>query len=377
MTLTMRTRRTLIALLCAGLSAPLLAGPRRAWAQSAAKRRQDLPADLADRLRFGWLGRSDVQEFLADIAFRHSMPRIWLDNHFEFLGAQPRAITLLNPPPPPPGEKPKPRSWARYLSGHVDAKQISNGKAFIETHQNTLARVARKTGVPIHVIAGIIGVETRYGTVTGRYPTLETLTTLAFESPRRNDFFKKELESLLVLGYQGIIDLETVQGSYAGALGMPQFMPSSWRNFAVSFHGQRDPDLLNNPDDAIASVGNFLKLHGWQRHEGTHSPAIISSTADPSAFIAPKLEPIHSVGLLKEAGITQETPRLSDQTKASLIDLPESNGSIQYWVAAKNFFVITQYNRSFMYAAAVLTLAEALSEASTKPAEPTPAEKSG
>lgn len=341
-------------LLAGGLPASaLLAQPRN-------KTAREIEESLAIGLRYGWLGRSDVQTFISDISEKHNLPRTWLWEHFDGLGAQPRALLLMNPPPPPPGEVPRKRSWARYLSQHADATRIKAGRAFMAEHRRVLDDVAQQSGVPAQVIAAIIGVETKYGQFTGRFPTLETLTTLAFESPRRSEFFRRELESLLVMGRQGIVNLKEVRGSFAGALGLPQFMPSSWQNFA---RGYRDPsraDLINDPHDAIASVGNFLKLHGWRANMPTHTVALMSLNAQPSGFVAPQLEPIHTVATLQAAGIEQQSPRLLPGTKASLIDLPEEDDSVTYWIAAHNFFVVTQYNRSFMYAAAVLTLAESL-----------------
>lgn len=341
-------------LLAAGVpAAGLMAQPRN-------KTAREVEESLALGLRYGWLGRSDVQTFISDLADKHNLPRTWLWQQFEGLGAQPRALLLMNPPPPPPGEPPRKRSWTRYLSQHADITRIKSGRAFMAEHRHVLNDVAQRSGVPATVIAAIIGVETKYGQFTGRFPTLETLTTLAFESPRRTEFFRRELENLLVMGHQGIINLKEVRGSFAGALGLPQFMPSSWQNFALGYRNPSRADLINNPHDAIASVGNFLKMHGWRANSPSHTVAVISLQAQPKVFVAPQLEPLHTVAQLHAAGIEQHTPRLTSDTRASLIDLPEEDDSVIYWIAAHNFFVVTQYNRSFMYAAAVLTLAESL-----------------
>ncbi len=317
---------------------------------------------LKDRLRFGWLGRSDVQEFISDVASRNDIPRNWVELQFKGLGVQPRALALMNPPPPKPNEPVRKRSWARYLSQHADTSRIQEGRAFMDTHRAVLEDVSRQSGVPAAVITAILGVETKYGKITGRYPTLETLTTLAFESPRRADFFKRELEMLLLMGYDGVINLREAKGSFAGALGYPQFMPSSWQNFAIGYQHPRQADLLNSPHDAIASIGNFLKRHGWRANTPTHIAAEVPRGVDAKPFVAPKLEPIHTVSELEAAGIRQRTNRLHASTRASLIDLPEEDDTVQYWIAAHNFFVVTQYNRSFMYAAAVLTLAESFAD---------------
>ena len=361
----MNNRRTLLSALCAATAAAqgLLWSPP-VWAKRIqASKALGISDDLADRLRFGWLGRSDVQEFISDLAQRQDISRQWIEDQFRLLGVQPRALALMNPPPPRADEPPRRRSWARYLAQHADLSRVRKGREFIDQYRDTFERVSKKTGVPDTVIAAIIGVETKYGQITGRFPVLETLTTLAFESPRRTEFFKGELESALIMGHQGVIDLQRTQGSFAGALGLPQFMPSSWRNFAVSHEGLSPPDLLNNTQDAIASVANFLVAHGWRAGEPSHTPALIPANANVAHFVAPKLSPIHTVAQLEQSGIAQALPRLSPDTKASLIDLPEADGSVLYWIASHNFFVVTQYNRSFMYAAAVLTLSEQIAAA--------------
>lgn len=330
-------------------------------------RASDSADGIGQRMRFGWLGRSDVQEFIFDVAERRGIQRDWLHQQFDGLGMQPRALALLNPPPPPPGEPPRKRSWSRYRSQHADAARVELGKAFLQTHADVFADVEKRSGVPAHVIAAIIGVETKFGQIMGSFPVLETLATLAFESPRRAGFFRQELETLLMLGNEGVLALRETKGSFAGAMGMPQFMPSSWRSYAVGYRESDRPDLLNNPQDAIASVGNFLKVHGWKSGQASHAPATVPQGIDARRFVAPALEPLHTVAELQAAGIEQSPPWLAPGVRASLIDLPEQDDTVTYWMAAHNFFVITQYNRSFMYAAAVLTLAEALSETPPQP----------
>ncbi len=352
-------RRKIIATL-AGTAASSLFPYSSAHPQAARMGQDTLPLAIQDTLRFGWLGRADVQEFIASVSARHGLPLPWLEAQFQGLGVQPRALALVNPPAPKPDEPPKKRSWQKYLAIHVNELQITRGREFLAEYRDTFNIVHQRFGVPPEVIAGIIGVETKFGRFTGRFPTLETLATLAFESPRRAEFFRKELEFLLVMGHEGIVPVRDVQGSFAGALGLPQFMPSSWRNYAIGFDNPKRPDLLNNAQDAIASVGNFLKQHGWEANAPSHVSAVVSNDVLARKFIPKKLAPAHTVAELESAGIQQLQPRLSAHTAASLIDLPEEDDSVGYWFAAKNFFVVTHYNRSYMYAAAVLSLAEAL-----------------
>jgi membrane-bound lytic murein transglycosylase B len=352
-------RRKIIASLGSMAATSLLPYPL-AHAQSARTGQDVVGSAVDDNLRFGWLGRADVQEFIGTVSQRNGLPRAWIEAQFDGLGAQPRALALINPPPPKPGEPPAKRSWAKYRAIHVNGPQILQGREFLRQHQSVFQSVHQRFGVPAQVIAAIIGVETKFGRFTGRFPTLETLVTLAFESPRRAEFFRKELESLLVMGHEGIVVLREVQGSFAGALGLPQFMPSSWRNFAVGFRNPERPNLLTSPQDSIASVGNFLKVHGWQADGQSHSLAIVTNASQARQFIPKKLAPAHTVAQIEAAGIAQAQNLLSAQTPASLIDLPEEDDTTQFWFAANNFFVVTQYNRSYMYAAAVLSLAEAL-----------------
>jgi membrane-bound lytic murein transglycosylase B len=352
-------RRTILASL-GSMGVTSLLPYRSALAQTARMGQETPTNPIEESLRFGWLGRADVQEFIASVSQYHRLPRAWVEEQFKGLGAQPRALALVNPPPPKPDEPPRKRSWQKYRAIHINDAQIAQGKDFLNTHRDVFDSVQQRFGVAPPVIAGIIGVETKFGRFTGRFPTFETLVTLAFESPRRAEFFRKELESLLIMGHEGLVPLREVQGSFAGALGLPQFMPSSWRNYAVGFANPERADLMNNPHDAIASVGNFLKRHGWEPNAPSHVPAIVSDSAKPRQFIPKKLAPDHTVAQLESAGIQQAQPRLAANTRASLIDLPEEDDSVGYWFAANNFFVITHYNRSYMYAAAVLSLAEAL-----------------
>ena len=356
----MKTQRRKIIASLGGITVSGLLPCRFAQAQAAQSAKDSGAIAIEDNLRFGWLGRSDVQEFIGTFSQRHGVPRTWVEAQFKGLGSQPRALALINPPLPKPGEPPAKRSWAKYRAIHINDPQITQGREFIRQHRSVFNSVNQRFGVPVHVIAAIIGVETKFGRFTGRFPTLETLVTLAFESPRRADFFRRELESFLLLGHEGVLNVRDVQGSFAGALGMPQFMPSSWRNYAVGFGNANRPDLLNSPQDSIASVGNFLKAHGWEAAGPSHVPAVVQDAVKARQFIPNKLAPAHTVAQLEAAGIQQAEKRLAPETPASLIDLPEEDDSSQFWFAANNFFVVTQYNRSYMYAAAVLSLAEAL-----------------
>ncbi len=339
----------------------LLAPALSTRAQAGGATTAEFTQRLAERLRFGWLGRSDVQSFISEMTDRHGWPREWLETHFAQIKSQPRALSLMNPPPPSPDEPARKRSWARYQSQHADQSRVELGRAFMEEHAKVFRNVSKQSGVPPEVIAAILGVETKFGKITGSFPAFETLATLAFDSPRRGDFFRQELESLLWLAKNDRLSLTDTRGSFAGALGFPQFMPSSWRRFAIGYRSKNEPDLLGNPHDAIASIGNFLKMHGWVRGAPSHVHALANEGSNPARFVAPKLTPVHTVAEIESAGIRQAVPdRLKPATAASLIDLPESDDTVSYWFAAQNFFVITQYNRSFMYAAAVLTLADSL-----------------
>lgn len=254
-----------------------------------------------------------------------------------------------------PAEKVKP--WKDYRPIFITDSRIARGVDFWREHRQTLARAEREYGVPAQVIVAIIGVETFYGGNTGSYRVLDALCTLAFDYPPRAPFFRQELREFLMLAREEQVDPLTLKGSYAGAMGMPQFMPSSFRAYAVDFDGDGQINIWSNPVDAIGSVASYFQRHGWQAGEPVVSAARIEGEQAEQG-LTQGLDPLHKVGELRALGWSSKDP-LSDELPVTAFRLEGAEGD-EYWLGLPNFFVITRYNRSLMYAMAVNQLAELL-----------------
>jgi len=249
------------------------------------------------------------------------------------------------------------KPWLEYRAAFVNPERIRFGLKFWEKYRQTLQRAEREFGVPQQIIVGLIGVETIYGQDAGTFRTLDALTTLAFDYPRRVDFFRSELENYLLLARDQQFDLLEVRGSYAGAMGIPQFMPSSYRNYAVDFNGNHKIDLLREPEDAIGSVANYLKSYGWTNSVPVAVRAQIVEKNWIGEITAPRtLEAWSAVGIAP----SEKLPR--DQL-ARLVDFTVENGK-ELWLVFNDFEVITRYNNSDFYAMTVFQLAEELKAAS-------------
>jgi membrane-bound lytic murein transglycosylase B len=257
-----------------------------------------------------------------------------------------------------PAEKTKP--WYEYREIFLTDKRVKQGLAFHAEHAETLARAEETYGVPAEIIVAIIGVETLYGRITGSYRVIDALSTLAFDYPRRSPFFTKELKNYLVLTRQQGFDPLVLKGSYAGAMGYGQFMPSSYLSYAVDFDGDEVIDIWNNPVDAIGSVANYFKRHGWR----TDGPVVFAADAADDApqdwFVSSRkdLKPVRTVGQFVEAGIV---PRAEiDPTAMATAMKFELEDGHEYWLGLHNFYVITRYNHSAMYAMSVYQLSQRL-----------------
>ncbi len=252
-----------------------------------------------------------------------------------------------------PAEKSK--IWKDYRPIFIVPMRITNGVAFMREHQDALAKAEKEYGVPAEIIVAIIGVETNYGKNMGSYRVIDALTTLAFDYPPRAPFFRSELENYLLLTREQKHNPLEFKGSYAGAMGYGQFMPSSYRNFAVDFTGDGFTDIWNNPTDAIGSVANYFKKHGWQTGKKVVVPASLSAPRTAIAFnnIVP---PAVSVAEWKKLGVAPSV-RIAKNLPAIAIEFDGANG-LEYWLGLQNFYTITRYNRSPMYAMAVYQLSE-------------------
>ncbi len=275
------------------------------------------------------------------------------------------AIQLMKPAPAG-----KPKNWTAYRARFVEPMRIAAGLAFWKANTDALARAEARFGVPADIIVGIIGVETIYGRNTGNFRVLDAITTLAFsypESPNRalrTELFRSELENTLLYAREAGIDPFSLNGSYAGAIGLPQFMPSSLRKYALDFDGDQRVDLRNSNADAIGSVANFLVQHGWKKDAPYVFPASVSATnaegkAGWDRFVGQGLKAQFTADEMRREGVSPAT-ELPAETLFSLVDLQNGAEPTQYWLGAANFFVITQYNRSYFYAMSVIDLGQAI-----------------
>jgi membrane-bound lytic murein transglycosylase B len=279
--------------------------------------------------------------------------------------------------PPPPGQAKSVRNWQVYRQRFVEPIRIRGGVAFMQAHAQALQKAERLYGVPTEVIAAIIGIETLYGRNMGDFKVLDALNTLAFYypppiRPDRVKLFQDQLADLIELDVAGKIDARTQRGSFAGAIGIPQFMPGSILRYAVSAQSNQRIDLSNNFDDAILSVANFLVKHGWVKGLPIFAP--VTPPTDAGKLVDGGLTPYLKWSELKAAG-SELVVATSDKNQAAgspphwqnhlmgVIDLPlPTQNTVKYRVGTPNFFVITQYNRSYFYATAVTELAQAIKQ---------------
>jgi membrane-bound lytic murein transglycosylase B len=299
----------------------------------------------------GYAERPEVQAFIRELAARHGFAEEELLQLFSRVQRTEPVLEAIQPPPP------KARSWEEYRASFVNPQRIAAGKAFWKAHRRSLERAEQQYGVPAEYIVSIIGIETYYGRYAGRWRVVDALTTLAFDYPARSPYFRSELEQYLLLSRDTGADVFSVRGSYAGAIGIPQFMPSSTRRFAVDFDGSGAVDLRHSAADAIGSVGNFLKEHGWQAGSEVLYAASVSGEAwRPLADGS--VDPKHSLEDLRKSGV--EFPAAGAPAQAALIELETPERPSEYRVALQNFYVLTRYNRSAFYASAVHDLAQEL-----------------
>jgi membrane-bound lytic murein transglycosylase B len=238
-------------------------------------------------------------------------------------------------------------------------RRVAAGVAFWNAHRRTLARAQREFGVPPQIVLGIIGVETFYGRNTGRWRVVDALTTLAFDYPPRADFFRDELTNYLLLVRDSGANVFSARGSYAGAIGIPQFMPGSVRRYAVDFDGDGTVDLQRSAADAIGSVANFLKEHGWQ--PGGDIALRVRVSGDAYRAYLDAIEPKVPVETLLKAGVELTAPHVFPaDARAALVELETPGEASEYRLGLQNFYVLTRYNRSAFYAAAVADLGAAI-----------------
>lgn len=247
--------------------------------------------------------------------------------------------------------------WDKYQDIFLTKQRIADGKVFMQRYQDLLEQAQEKYGVDKHIITAIIGVETFYGTRQGSYRVLDSLATLAFDYPTRSLFWR-ELKALFALAEEEDLDLASLKGSYAGAMGYGQFIPTSYRMYAVDGDNDGKRDLWNNPTDAIFSVANYFKRHGWKQDEPVTQRVKVRGD-DYTEVINDRLKPKWTVAELKAMGVQPTVNFDNDERPANLILLQGKHGA-EFWLGENNFYVITRYNHSRLYAMAVYQLSEAL-----------------
>ena len=308
--------------------------------------------------------RPEVKAFVQELVDRDRFEAEALTHLLGGLGPNAEVISLVAPP-----RIPVQRNWRVYRSRFVERVRIKAGVAFWREHAACLARAQKEFGVPAEILVGLLGVETLYGRRMGRFPVLEALATLAFDYPeapnkvQRSTLFRNELEAYLVWCRDTRQDATAFTGSYTGAIGIPQFLPSSIRAYAVDYDGDGRIDLTNSPEDAIGSVAHYLKAQGWQPGRSILWPAvrtpralaILAAQADGS----PEMK--WRVGNLVDMGVLAQTGHAAGrEARAVLVDLPTPDRPTEYRIGLDNFYVITRYNRSFFYATAVVELGQAV-----------------
>ncbi len=309
---------------------------------------------------------TEIQAFARQTAADQQIPESQVEALLRNARYNETAVRLMTPPSRSGRIR---RAWQSYRQRHVDPIRTRRGVAFWQDHRQTLDQVSARTGVPPSILVAIIGIETVYGQYTGDYRVLDTLTTLGFrypdpKRPERQAMFRQQLADLILLDHQGQLDAYTVEGSFAGAMGLPQFMPGSLMRYAADGDGDGRIDLANNVDDAIASVGRFLQLHGWVRDVPVFAPVRLPERVAP--LLQEGLTPTTDWTRLQAAGAQALPGRRNSHWEAQplgVIDLQdEIRGTHDYRTVTPNFFAITHYNRSYFYAASVAELAHEIAD---------------
>ena len=296
-----------------------------------------------------YLERNDVKKFIDEFSEKNKYSKSYLDELFQNVATQNEVLDAIQRP----AEKKK--NWQQYRKIFVTDKRVREGLAFWSENAQILAAAEREYGVPPEIIVAIIGVETFYGRYKGKYPVLDSLVTLGFDYPPRQKFFRSELEHFLLLVQEEDLNPLEIKGSYAGAMGKSQFISSSYRNYAVDFNDDGVRDLWGSNEDVIGSVANYFKRHGWKEGEMVALPAKIKGEGYKS-FLKKGIKPSTALSELNQYEI-EINYQVNGTWKVALLEFKNDNSN-EYWVGFKNFYVITRYNHSHMYAMAVYQLSQ-------------------
>ncbi|MFQ3788226.1 lytic murein transglycosylase B [Halomonas sp. A29] len=298
--------------------------------------------------------REEVRQLVDELAER-GIERDWLETALHDAAFQQSVLDAME------GAVERRLRWDEYREIFLQPERIASGVAFIEAHEDAFARAQAEYGVPPEIIAAIIGVETSYGRFTGRHRVIDSLATLAFHHPVRGNFFRGELAAFLEITHEQEVEPGSLKGSYAGAMGYPQFIPTSYRAYAVDFDGDGQRDLWTNPVDAIGSVGNYFTEHGWRRGEPIYTEADGPDTPPGAIDFNRTQRPYLELTELGQAGIVPQE-ELDASTKVIPLALEMDDTAWRYRLGYENFYVITRYNHSHLYAMAVTELAEAIAD---------------
>ena len=305
---------------------------------------------FAGSVTAGFLEQPAVKSFIEYMVSTHDFDRTTLEKLFSNARKSDSVLNAISKPA-------ETLPWYKYRSIFIQPNRIDQGMVFWNEHRKLLEKAENEFGVPAEIIVAIMGVETRYGRFKGNDRVLDALSTLAFYYPKRGDFFRGELEQFLLLAREQHIDPLSLKGSYAGAMGMPQFIPSSYRNFAVDFDNDGKTDLWTNPADAIGSIANYFKVHGWK----SGATVVVSGTVKGNKYkdiVGTDLKPDMVAGELARYGI-EAKGHLPADSMVKVIMLDGANGD-EIWLGLNNFYVITRYNHSPLYAMVVYQLSEAI-----------------
>lgn len=318
------------------------------------------------RMGVPYANHEEAMRFADELAQSNDLDPAWARKMVGKAQKLPLVARLMQPPPPG-----TPKNWAVYRSRFIDPVRIAAGVRFWQDNQATLERAEKEFGVPPEIVVGIVGVETIYGQQMGDFRVLDALATLAFDFPashpraaERQAYFRGELGQFLALHARARTDPLRARGSYAGAMGMPQFMPTSIAKWALDYDGDKVVDLVRSPDDVIGSVANYFKSYGWQPGMPTHYPvAFDREKLELEALLAPDILPTFSAATLQAKGAVLEEAAQQHKGPMALVELQNGGDTPHYVLGTENFYVITRYNWSSYYAMAVIELGREVKEA--------------
>jgi len=297
----------------------------------------------------------DVQKLIKEMVNEHGFEQEQLQSLFKQVKIKQKIIDAMNRP----AEKSK--AWHEYRKIFITDKRIKQGAKFWQDNQDILKYATEVYGVPAEIIVAIIGVETFYGRMQGTYRVMDALSTLAFKYPKRSKFFRSELKHFLVMSQEQKFDPLSKKGSYAGAMGMGQFIPSSFRSYAIDFDGDGEKNIWSNNTDAIGSVANYFKRHGWKKGQPVADQVkLVNTTLTKKDRCRRSCKPKKTIAEFKKQGVTGHTRPAAD-TAAIYMRLKQK-GHVEYWLGYNNFYVISRYNHSTLYSMAVYQLSQAISD---------------